>query len=276
VRHGHAAEGHALEPAARGGVSLPDILAVLCGGAVGLVLALIGGGGSILATPALLYVVGVANPHVAIGTSAMAVSVNAFANLISHTRRGNVKWPCAVAFAAAGVVGAALGAALGKRTDTAVLLPLFALVMIAVGVSMLIGRAGEGDPEVRLSRQNAPKILGAGLVVGALSGFFGIGGGFLIVPGLMASSGMTMLHAVGSSLFSVGAFGATTAASYALDDLIDWRIALLFIAGGIAGGVLGTALSSRLARYKGALQRVFAGVVFVVAAYMLWRSLGAA
>ena len=253
-------------------MSLADILALLCGGAVGLVLALIGGGGSILATPALLYIVGIANPHVAIGTSAMAVSVNAFANLIAHARRGNVKWPCAVAFAAAGVIGAAFGATIGKLMDGAVLVPLFALVMIAVGVSMLRTRGDDGDSEVRLSFSNAPKIVAAGLAVGALSGFFGIGGGFLIVPGLIASSGMTMLHAVGSSLFSVGAFGATTAASYALDGLIDWRVAALFVAGGIIGGLLGAALSSRLARYKGALTRVFAGVVFVVAAYMLWRS----
>jgi uncharacterized membrane protein YfcA len=159
--------------------------------------------------------------------------------------------------------------------DPAVLLPLFALMMIAVGVSMLLQRGDDGDAEVRLSFQNAPKILAAGLLVGALSGFFGIGGGFLIVPGLIAASGMTMLHAIGSSLFSVGAFGATTAASYAIDGLIDWRIAALFIAGGVAGGVLGAALSSRLARYKGALTRVFAGMVFVVAAYMLWRSFAA-
>jgi len=248
----------------------------LSGGAVGLVLALIGGGGSILATPALLYLVGVSDAHIAIGTSAMAVSVNAFANLISHAKRGNVKWPCAAVFAAAGMIGAALGATIGKRMDAAILLPLFALVMVAVGVSMLRQRRDEGDPEVRLSRQNAPKILAMGLVVGALSGFFGIGGGFLIVPGLIASSGMTMLHAVGSSLFSVGAFGATTAVSYALNGLIDWRIATIFVAGGIAGGVLGTTLSSRLSRYKGALTRVFAGVTFAVAAYMLWRSFGAA
>lgn len=249
-----------------------DIVAALCGAAVGLVLALIGGGGSILATPALLYVVGIANPHVAIGASAMAVSVNAFANLISHARRGNVKWPCAAAFAAAGVIGATLGAAIGKLIDSAVLVPLFALMMIAVAVSMLMQRSDDGDPEVRLSFANAPRIVASGALVGLLSGFFGIGGGFLIVPGLIAASGMTMLHAVGSSLFSVGAFGATTAASYALDGLVDWRIAALFIAGGVAGGLLGASLSSRLARYKGALTRIFAGVAFAVAAYMLWRS----
>ncbi|GIK49008.1 MAG: sulfite exporter TauE/SafE family protein [Hyphomonadaceae bacterium] len=250
-----------------------DILAVLSGGVVGLVLALIGGGGSILATPALLYVVGVANPHIAIGTSALAVSVNAFANFINHLRRGNVKWRCAVVFGMAGVVGASIGAAAGKATDPQILLPLFAVLMIVVGAAMLRPRRHEGDGDVVLDARNLPKLLTYGLGVGALSGFFGIGGGFLIVPGLIGATGMTMIQAVGSSLFSVGAFGAATAASYALDALIDWRIALLFIGGGVIGGAVGASFASRLARRRGALQRVFAGVVFAVAAYMLWRSL---
>jgi uncharacterized membrane protein YfcA len=253
-------------------VSLADVLAISSGAAVGLILALIGGGGSILATPALLYVVGVSNPHLAIGTSALAVSVNAFANLINHARRGNVKWRCAGVFAASGVVGAALGAAIGKMTDPRVLLPLFALVMIAIGVQMLRPRAETAAGDVRLTRENAPKLIGYGLGVGALSGFFGIGGGFLIVPGLIAASGMTMLQAVGSSLLSVGSFGATTAGSYALDGLIDWRVALLFIGGGLIGGALGAGFAQKLAKQRGALQRVFAVVVFAVAAYMLYRS----
>lgn len=253
---------------------MSDLLSVLSGAAVGLILALIGGGGSILATPALLYIVGVANPHVAIGTSALAVSVNAFANFINHARRGNVKWRCALIFAAAGIVGAAIGAAIGKVTDPKILLPLFALLMIVIGVRMLRAQAYEGDAEVRLSASNAPKLIAAGVVVGGLSGFFGIGGGFLIVPGLIAASGMTMIHAIGSSLFAVGAFGATTATSYALDGLIDWRVALLFIGGGLIGGALGAMVSSRIAKQKGMLQRVFAIVVFAVAAYMLWRSFG--
>ncbi|MBL8542214.1 MAG: sulfite exporter TauE/SafE family protein [Hyphomonadaceae bacterium] len=253
-------------------LTTPDLLAILSGAAVGLVLALIGGGGSILATPALLYVVGVANPHVAIGTSALAVSVNAFANLINHARRGNVKWRCAVLFGTAGVLGASVGAAVGKATDPKVLLPLFALLMVVVGIAMLRPRKSEGDGDVVLNAQNAPKLVAYGAAVGALSGFFGIGGGFLIVPGLIAATGMTMLQAVGSSLFSVGSFGAATAASYALDGLIDWRVALLFIGGGIAGGLVGAAFAGQLSKQRGALQRVFAGVVFVVAAYMLWRS----
>ncbi|MBX9747379.1 MAG: sulfite exporter TauE/SafE family protein [Hyphomonadaceae bacterium] len=254
-------------------MSLPDILAVLSGGAVGLILALIGGGGSILATPALLYVVGVANPHIAIGTSALAVSVNAFANFINHWRRGNVKWRCAVVFAAAGVVGAAIGAAVGKATNPGILLPLFAVLMIVVGIAMLMPRKNEGNGDVQLTAQNAPKLVAFGGGAGALSGFFGIGGGFLIVPGLIGATGMTMIQAIGSSLFSVGAFGATTAASYAIDGLIDWRIAALFIGGGLVGGVIGARFATQLSKQRGALQRVFAGVVFAVAAYMLWRSL---
>jgi len=256
-------------------MSLADILAILSGGAVGLVLALIGGGGSILATPALLYVVGIANPHVAIGTSAVAVSVNAFANLIQHARRGNVRWRCAMTFAGGGIVGAVIGAEIGKATDARVLLPLFAGLMIVVGIAMLRHKPDEGNADVRLSRQNAPRLIAFGLGAGALSGFFGIGGGFLIVPGLIGATGMTMLQAIGSSLFSVGAFGATTAASYAVDGLIDWRVAALFIGGGLIGGVGGAMLAARLSRQRGALQRIFSIVIFAVAAYMLYRSFAA-
>jgi uncharacterized membrane protein YfcA len=109
-------------------------------------------------------------------------------------------------------------------------------------------------------------------MTGLLAGFFGIGGGFLIVPGIMLGSGMAMLNAVGSSLFSVGAFGLTTAVSYAADGMIDWRVAGEFIAGGIAGGFAGIPIAGRLAGHKGALSRVFAVLVLTVAAYVLWRS----
>jgi uncharacterized membrane protein YfcA len=97
----------------------------------------------------------------------------------------------------------------------------------------------------------------------------------LIVPGIILGSGMAMLNAVGSSLFSVGAFGLTTASTYAIDGLVDWRIASEFIVGGIAGGFVGLALAQRLAAQKGLLNRVFASIVLVVAAYVLWRSAGA-
>jgi uncharacterized membrane protein YfcA len=255
-------------------MSLQDLLTVLSGGLVGFSLGLIGGGGSVLALPLLLYVVGVRDAHVAIGTSALAVALNAFANLAQHARAGTVKWPCAVTFAAAGVVGALIGSTIGKMTNGQHLLALFAVVMVAVGVSMLRRRSGEGDPAVRLNAEIAPRLVTVGLGTGFLSGFFGIGGGFLIVPGLMLSSGMPILNAVGSSLFSVGAFGLTTAANYAVSGLVDWKIATLFIVGGGVGGMLGMWLAIRLAGDRGTLVKVFAVVLFVVAAYMLFRSVG--
>jgi len=163
-------------------IHLADLLSVGSGVLVGFALGLLGGGGSILATPLLLYVVGVKSPHVAIGTGAFAVSVNAFANLISHSRAGNVKWPCAATFAVSGVAGALAGAALGKAMDGSKLLFLFGLVMVAVAVAMLSPRAAGGDPAVRITPVIALRLAFIGVLVGLLSGFFGIGGGFLSYP----------------------------------------------------------------------------------------------
>lgn len=254
------------------GVSVQDILAVLSGAAVGLVLAVIGGGGSILATPALLYLVGVSDAHMAIGTSALAVSANALANLIHHARRGHVMWRYGAIFASAGVIGAAFGARLGQHTDAKLLLPLFALLMIVIGVFMLRRKPQGGAAIARFEPHKAGRLIVAGAGAGALSGFFGIGGGFLIVPGLVGATAMSMIQAIGTSLLSVSAFGATTAASYAFGGLIDWRIAALFICGGLVGGLVGSMLAAHLSKQRSALQRIFAGVVFAVAAYMLYRS----
>jgi len=252
--------------------AMQSLLTILCGSVVGFSLGLIGGGGSILAVPLLLYVVGVRDPHVAIGTSAFAVGINAIVNLIGHWRRGNVKWPCAAAFASAGVLGAFAGSTLGKAVNGEKLLFLFAFVMIAVGIAMLRPRAGEGDPTVRLNPAIAARLLSVGFVTGAISGFFGIGGGFLIVPGIMLGSGMPILNAIGSSLFSVGAFGLTTAANYAVSGLIDWGIAVKFVVGGALGGLAGVGLATRLGAHRRTLSVTFACVIFVVAAYMLLRT----
>jgi uncharacterized membrane protein YfcA len=258
---------------------LHSVLAVLSGGLVGFTLGVIGGGGSIMATPLLLYIVGL-QPHEAIGTGALAVSVNAFANFASFARAGNVRWDSAVLFAVVGVVGAAIGSTIGKAFDGQRLLFLFAILMIVVGVLMLrrgrraVREATADRPPVR--RASSPLlVIAAALVVGVLSGFFGIGGGFLIVPGLLFSTGMPMLYAVGSSLLSVGSFGMTTAVNYALSGLINWLIAVEYIIGGIAGGLLGMRLAVNLAARKAMLNQVFAGFVFAVAAYMLYRNAAA-
>jgi uncharacterized membrane protein YfcA len=248
----------------------------LLGGAsgtlVGFTLGLVGGGGSILAVPLMVYLVGVPSPHIAIGTSALAVAVNAGANLLPHARAGNVKWRCAGMYAAAGVAGAWIGSSIGKAFDGQKLLFLFALLMVVVGGLMLKGRDTLGNPDVRLNREIAPRIAGFGALTGLFSGFFGIGGGFLIVPGLIASTGMPMLNAVGSSLVAVSAFGLTTSLNYARSGLIDWPLAAVFIAGGVAGGVVGAMVAKRLSAKKGVLNTVFAGLIFAVAAYMLWQS----
>ena len=253
-----------------------DFLCIGSGSLVGFSLGLLGGGGSILAVPLLVYVVGVRSAHLAIGTSALAVAVNAFANLVPHSHAGHVKWPSAAVFAVFGIAGAAGGAALGKAMNGQQLLFLFGLLMIAVAVAMLTPRvAASGHADVHLTPAIAVRLGAAGVAVGMLSGFFGIGGGFLIVPAIMLGAGLTAIDAVGSSLLSVGAFGLTTAISYAVAGLVDWRIAGFFILGGVAGGIAGTWLAGRLAGKRAMLTRVFAVAVLAVAGFILWRSAGA-
>lgn len=248
------------------------LLGATSGLLVGFTLGLVGGGGSILAVPLMVYLVGVASPHVAIGTSALAVAANAGANLIPHARQGTIKWRCAGMYALAGVLGAYGGSTLGKAFDGQHLLFLFAILMLVVGALMLRNRDNPGNPDVQCRRENAPKVIAYGSATGLFSGFFGIGGGFLIVPGLMASTGMPMINAVGSSLVAVTAFGLTTALNYAFSGLIDWGLAATFIGGGIVGGVVGAAASKRMSNHKGLLNRVFAALIFCVALYILWKS----
>jgi len=251
---------------------LQGVLGTASGVAVGFSLGLVGGGGSILAVPLMVYLVGIDSPHVAIGTSAVAVAANAGVNLMGHSRAGTVKWPCALTFSASGVAGAFAGAALGKMLDGQRLLALFALLMLVVAALMLKQRSGEVQPGVRLNRDNLPALLALGLATGVLSGFFGIGGGFLIVPALMLATGMPILNAVSSSLVAVTAFGLSTSASYAFSGLVDWALAGVFIAGGVFGGILGARLAKSLANRRGALNVVLASIISAVAIYVLIRA----
>lgn len=245
------------------------------GGLVGFSLGLVGGGGSILATPLLLYVVGVTQPHIAIGTSALAVSVNAFANLIGHAKSGNVRWRCAIIFAGIGTLGALAGSTLGKLVDGQRLLFLFGLLMVLVGILMLRPRKPGSAPERPADLRTCLATAAVAFVAGSASGFFGIGGGFLIVPALILATGMPIINAIGSSLLAVGSFGLATALNYAASGLVDWPVAFEFIAGGLAGGVAGMMLANRLSTGKNTLNCIFAGLIFVVAAYVLYRSAGA-
>ena len=251
---------------------MAEFLAILSGGFVGFILGLIGGGGSIVATPLLLYVVGM-SPHAAIGTGALAVSVSAFANFFNHARAGTVRWATGAIFAATGMVSAFVGSTLGKAFDGHKLILLFAILMVVIGALMLRPRKGGGTVAAPLTVSMALRVAGVGGCVGILSGFFGIGGGFLIVPGLILATNMPMINAIGTSLLAVGVFGLTTALNYAASGFVDWTVAAEFIGGGLAGGWFGMQAAMRVAHHRHTLSRVFASFVFIVAFYMIWRTL---
>ena len=194
-------------------------LAAGSGAVVGLSLGLVGGGGSILAVPLLVYVVGLNDPHIAIGTSAVAVALNAASSLATHARSGNVRWRHALIFAGAGIAGAYLGSTLGKMVNGQRLLGLFAILMIVVALLMLRNHSGSATV-AKPGRDNIPKLGGYGAIVGGLSGFFG-----------------------------------------------------LFVVGGIVGGVIGTRAAKALSSRRGALTYIFSALIFVVAVYMLIRSI---
>lgn len=247
------------------------LLATLGGILIGLLLTVFGGGGSVLATPWLIYVVGVGDTHLAIGTSAAAVAVNAATGLAAQARSGTVKWPCASVFAVAGLAGALAGARIARMVDGATLLDGFALAMIAIAASMLLPRRGEGDSAVRLTAAMVWKLAPIGLGAGFAAGFFGIGGGFLIAPGLMASTGMTLANAAASSLLSVTLFGTATSASYAASGQVNWALFAALVTGGLGGAAIGLPASRWLATRVKVARVGFAVLVVLVALYILMK-----
>lgn len=252
---------------------IPFLAAIASGALVGLLLGVFGGGGSVLATPLLIYAVGVRDPHVAIGTSAAAVAVNALTSLAVQARAGRVKWPCALVFGAAGLAGSLFGAHLAKGMEGEVLLLWFAAAMALIGASMLLPRRDAGDPEVHLTPSLVTRLAPLGLATGLAAGFFGIGGGFLIVLGLMAATGMTLAHAAASSLVSVALFGAATSASYALSGLVNWPIFVALAVGGALGVAAAAPLAKVLAQRADMARRIFALMVIAVAAYVALKTL---
>ena len=249
----------------------PLLLAALGGALIGLLLTLFGGGGSVLATPWLIYVVGMADVHAAIGTSAAAVAVNAATGLAAQARAGRVKWPCASVFAVSGLAGALAGAQLAKQVDGQALLFWFAFAMIAIALSMLVPKKNAGDPSVHLTGPMVFKLAPVGLLTGLAAGFFGIGGGFLIAPGLMASTGMTLANAGASSLVSVTLFGTATSASYAASGQIAWPLFGALVAGGAVGTLIALPIAKRLESRVTLARTVFAAMVIGVAVFILLK-----
>lgn len=245
------------------------LLSGLGGALIGLLLTLFGGGGSVLATPWLIYVVGLTDTHAAIGTSAAAVAVNAATGLAAQARAGRVKWPCAITFGIAGLAGSLVGAHFAKQVDGKALLTWFAFAMIAIALSMLLPKKSAGDPSVRLTPPMVLKLAPIGLLAGLAAGFFGIGGGFLIAPGLMASTGMTLANASASSLVSVSLFGGATSLSYAASGQLVWPYFGALVVGGAAGTLAALPLVKMLESRVALARAIFALMVIGVALFIL-------
>jgi Predicted permeases len=266
------------------------LLAVISGLLVGFSLGLIGGGGSILAVPLLLYFVGLAvvppqyasNPelayeysnfidHVAVGTTALAVGLNAYINSFIHFKKGNVRLTEGIIFTVPGILGATLGGYVSHITPGQSLLFFFGILMVVVALLMLRQKSLDvkttSVSQGGLAHLSLFRVIPTGLAVGFASGYFGIGGGFLIVPGLLFSSGLCMIKAVGTSLIAVGTFGITTAAVDSIYGYVYPLISLLYLAGGVVGGYAGVSVATRLPR--GILRKAFAFIIILVAVYIM-------
>ena len=250
---------------------LTIFLSIISGILVGSSLGLLGGGGSVLAVPLLLYVVGVKDAHVAIGTSALAIGVIAAINLINNRKKGNLNFKKGISFALPGIPGTLIGSQLGLWTPAENLLVLFAIFMGGVGFLMIKKKVSKieiisGNSKLVLLKKNLSFY---GFSVGFLAGYFGIGGGFLIVP-MMYSGGLGIVQAIGTSLVSVSSFGFVTAGRYIVAGNIDFAIAMLFILGGIFGGYIGIKASEKIPKEN--LVKIFAFVLFGIASYIIIRT----
>ncbi len=254
------------------------IFSVISGVIVGFSLGLIGGGGSILAIPLLIYFVGIDRPHLVIGTTALAVGINAFINVYSHFRKHNVRLKIGGIFSIFGVIGVLIGTTLGLLTPGEELLFIFSFLMMIIGIYMFVSKckANCNENPVPDKDKETPKKTKYsktsifGLLAGFASGYFGIGGGFLIVPALLYSSDLTINLAVGTSLLSVGTFGLVTAIRYGLSGQILVPIALLYVIGGIFGGIAGARLSTGM--NKSTLRKAFSIIIIIVGIYVAIES----
>lgn len=249
----------------------PLILSLAFGALIGLSLGLVGGGGSILTVPILVYAIG--QPvQLATTTSLAIVGANALVGVVGHARAGNVLPKTGLAFGAAGFLGAFAGTWLNRRVPEQVLLALFALVMLAAAAAMLRKRGGGAEGEAREEYDARGWLtLGlSGLGTGFLTGFFGVGGGFVIVPALVLVLGLPMRAAVGTSLLIIALNSASGLVARLGSGGLDWTVTLLFILGGAAGVAVGVRLAGRLPQRR--LTQAFAALIVLVAAYVLYRS----
>lgn len=243
-------------------------LVVALGLLVGITLGLLGGGGTILTVPALVYVLEVPTKP-AIATSLFVVAATSAASLGMHARSGLVRWRVGLLFGGASMVGAFGGGRLGTLLDPTILLLSFAAMMLATATAMLVrGGSVVSKEKTRLAW---PKVVAEGLIVGGVTGLVGAGGGFLVVPALVLLGGLTMQEAIGTSLLVIALKSSAGLAGYLGRVEIDWSIALPMAGLAIVGSLLGARLAHRMPQEV--LRRVFAGFVLVMGVVMVLAEL---
>lgn len=245
------------------------IVALLLSLTIGVALGLLGGGGSILTTPILIYALGMDTKE-AIATSLIVVGVTSLAAVIQHARAGNVVWKTGLVFGAAGMVGAYLGGFAAAWVPDQALLVLFALMMVATAIAMFRGRK-EPDPREVHADHPLWKVVAEGLVVGVVTGLVGAGGGFLVVPALALLGGLPMPKAVGTSLLVIALKSFAGFAGHATHVSIDLQLAALVSTAAVIGSFGGSALASSIPPES--LRRGFAGFVLIMAGFVLVQQL---
>jgi uncharacterized membrane protein YfcA len=266
-------------------------LSLVFGMLVGLSLGFTGGGGAIFAVPLLVY--GLNLPvREAVGVSLITVGSTAFVGFVQRSFRHTVEFPTGILFAVAGMVTAPAGAWLSGLVPQALLLVAFGGLMIIIAARMWFKSARREpstacvplddnrrpacrrDPEgkLQLTSRCAVLLTAVGLVIGVLTGLFGVGGGFIIVPALVTFSGMGMQRAVGTSLLVITLVGLSGIASHFLGgNAVPILLTLLFVVGGLAGMFLGTAVSRKLSGPR--LQQAFAVAIVGVGAFVIFKNL---
>ena len=236
--------------------------------AIGVTLGLLGGGGSILAVPLLVHVAGLPGKE-AIATSLLVVGVTSAVAVIPHLRAGRVRWRTGLIFGAAGMVGAYLGGLAGARLPEKLLLVAFGLMMLATATAMIRGRRKPGKPAH--SELPIGRVLLDGLVVGAVTGRVGAGGGFLVVPALALLGGLPMPIAVGTSLVVIAMKSFAGLAGYLSAVQIDWTLAAAVTAAAVLGSLLGGRLAGRIP--EATLRKAFGWFVVAMGAFTLAQEL---
>ena len=235
---------------------------------IGLILGLLGGGGAILTVPVLHYVLGYPL-KISIPMSLVVVGLTSAFGVIHHARAGKVRWRNALGFGPPAILGAILGAELGLRVDAAVQTGVLAAVLLIAAFAMVRGSRAAAPATPPPPRHWTPFITVTGAVVGLLTGFVGVGGGFLYVPALTALVGIPMKEAVGTSLVLIVLSCAAGFARYVGDVQLDWQAIAAFT----ALAFVGVAAGSRLIPYfsQQTLKRVFAGLLFAMGTLVLVR-----